>query len=171
MSSDCIIVHLTVCNLQKNAIACICGDVRRFSHMRRVCNFENTIICGKKYAICGFCNICDRMCDRMFSYNRYLYNCASVQRALLAPEILNESFLKCRYFTALLGLCVLVSIHYLVCIMYDCAKQTESTMYNVTDFHDRRANSLTQKKKLNLEVHGRARREAARAAIPSGKSI
>jgi len=28
-------------------------------------------------------------------------NCASVQRALLAPEILNESFLKCRYFTAL----------------------------------------------------------------------
>ena len=26
---------------------------------------------------------------------------ASVQRALLAPEILNESFLKCRYFTAL----------------------------------------------------------------------
>jgi len=37
----------------------------------------------------------------MFSYNRYPYNCASVQRALLAPEILNESFLKCRYFTAL----------------------------------------------------------------------
>ena len=34
-------------------------------------------------------------------YNRYPYNCASVQRALLAPEILNESFLKCRYFTAL----------------------------------------------------------------------
>ena len=24
-----------------------------------------------------------------------------IQRALLAPEILNESFLKCRYFTAL----------------------------------------------------------------------
>jgi len=47
------------------------------------------------------CNICDRMCDRMFSYNRYPYNCACVQRALLAPEILNESFRKCRYFTAL----------------------------------------------------------------------
>ena len=48
----------------------------------------------------AFCNIglCDRMCDRMFSYNRYPYNSASV---LLAPEILNESFLKCRYFTAL----------------------------------------------------------------------
>jgi len=28
--------------------------------------------------------------------------CASLQRALLAPEILSESFLKCRYFTALL---------------------------------------------------------------------
>ena len=39
----------------------------------------------------------------MFSYNRYPYNCASVQRALLAPEILNELFQKCRYFTALLG--------------------------------------------------------------------
>ena len=39
----------------------------------------------------------------MFSYNRYPYNCASVQRGLLAPEILNESFLKCRYFTALYG--------------------------------------------------------------------
>jgi len=25
----------------------------------------------------------------------------TVQRALLAPEILSESFLKCRYFTAL----------------------------------------------------------------------
>ena len=34
------------------------------------------------------------MRDRMFSYNRYPYNFASVQRALLAPEILNESFLK-----------------------------------------------------------------------------
>ena len=31
-------------------------------------------------------------------YTQTLY---SVQRALLAPEILNESFLKCRYFTAL----------------------------------------------------------------------
>jgi len=30
----------------------------------------------------------DRLCDRMFSYNRYPYNCASVQRALLAPESL-----------------------------------------------------------------------------------
>ena len=41
------------------------------------------------------------LCEHMFAYNRYPYNCASVQRALLAPEILNESFLKCRYFTAL----------------------------------------------------------------------
>jgi len=41
------------------------------------------------------------LCDRMFTYNRYPYSCSSVQRALLAPEILNESFLKCRYFTAL----------------------------------------------------------------------
>ena len=48
-----------------------------------------------------FCNICDRLCDPMFTYNQYPYNCASVQRALLAPEILDESFLKCRYFTAL----------------------------------------------------------------------
>lgn len=64
----------------------------------------------EKYAICGFCNICDRMCDRMFSYNRYPYNCASVQRVLLAPEILNESFLKCRYFTALLSV-ALVGLH------------------------------------------------------------
>ena len=42
------------------------------------------------------------LCDRMFTYNQYPYNCASVQRTLLAPKILNESFLKCRYFTALL---------------------------------------------------------------------
>jgi len=40
----------------------------------------------EKYAICGFFS--DRLCDRMFSYNRYPYNCASVQRALLAPESL-----------------------------------------------------------------------------------
>jgi len=80
--------------------------------MRRCANFR---ICGiisaytilktqlyvEKYAICGFCDIWDHICGHMFSYNRYPYNCASVQRALLAPEILNESFLKCRYFTAL----------------------------------------------------------------------
>jgi len=40
----------------------------------------------------------------MFSYNRYPYKCASVQLALLATEILNESFLKCPYFTALYNL-------------------------------------------------------------------
>jgi len=84
-----------------------CVKICEFSHrsMRhnfRVCKFENSIICGK-YAIYGFCNICDRMCDRMFLYNRNPYNCASVQRALLAPEILSESFVKCRYFTALLS--------------------------------------------------------------------
>ena len=88
--------------MRSHAYAEMCEDMRIFAyaHNFRVCNFENAIICGK-YAICGFCNICVRMCDRMFSYNRYPYNCASVQRALLAPEILNESFLKCRYFTAL----------------------------------------------------------------------
>ena len=83
-----------------------CAKICEFSHMRhnfRVCNFENAIraLYVEQYATCGFCNMCDRMCDRMFSYNRYPYYCASVQRALLAPEILNESFLKCRYFTAL----------------------------------------------------------------------
>jgi len=56
----------------------------------------------------------DRMCDRMFSYNRYPYNCASVQRALLAPEILNESFLKCRYFTALYAIWIQVDSHVFV---------------------------------------------------------
>ena len=77
--------------------------VCEFSHMRhnfRVYNFEKQLYV-EKYAICGFCNIWDRICGRMFSYNRYPYNCASVQRGLLAPEILNKSFLKCRYFTAL----------------------------------------------------------------------
>ena len=66
----------------------------------------------EKYAICGFCSICDCMCDRMFSCNRYPYNCASVglQRALLAPEILNESFLQCRYFTALFKHCILPEV-------------------------------------------------------------
>ena len=63
---------------------------------------EDAIICGR---ICNM-RILQHMRShvrsyRMFSYNRYPYNCASVQRALLAPEILNESFLKCRYFTAL----------------------------------------------------------------------
>ena len=103
-----VIVHLTVCNSLKNAIACICGDVRRSANFR-ICGIISayailkTQLYVEKYAICVFCNICDRMCDRMFSYNRYPYNSASVQRALLAPEILNESFLKCRYFTALFG--------------------------------------------------------------------
>ena len=72
----------------------ICGIISAYPNMK-------TQLYAEKYAIYGFCNICDRMCDRMFSYNRYPYNCASVQRALLAPEILNESFQKCRYFTAL----------------------------------------------------------------------
>ena len=85
---------------------CICGDVRRYANFR-ICGIISVYAILKtqlyvgKYAKFGFCNICDRMCDRMFSYNRYPYNCASVQRALLAPEILSESFLKCRYFTAL----------------------------------------------------------------------
>jgi len=106
MPSYCKLV-LTVCKSLKNAIACICRDVRRCANFR-ICGIVSaytilkTQLYVEKYAICGFCNIWDRICGRMFSYNRYLYNCASVQRALLAPEILNESFLKCRYFTALL---------------------------------------------------------------------
>jgi len=74
----------------------ICGIISAYAILK-------TQLYVEKYAICVFCNICDGMCDRMFSYNRYPYNCASVQRALLASEILNESFLKCRYFTALLA--------------------------------------------------------------------
>ena len=85
---------------------CSSVDVRRYAHFL-ICGIISayailkTQLYVEKYAICGFCNICDRMCDRMFSYNRYPYNCASEQRALLAPEILNESFGECRYFTAL----------------------------------------------------------------------
>jgi len=74
-----------------------CAKICKFSHMRhnfRVCNFENALLYAEKYAMCRCCNIWDRICDRIFSYNRYPYNCASVQRALLAPEILNESFLS-----------------------------------------------------------------------------
>ena len=78
-----------------NANFRICGILSAYAILK-------TQLYVEKYAICGFCNIWDRICDRIFSYNRYPYTCASVQRALLAPEILNESFLKCRYFTALL---------------------------------------------------------------------
>jgi len=104
MPSYCTLNSLLLA--EKNAIACICGDVRRYANFR-ICGIITvyailkTQLYVEQYAICGFCNICDRTCDRMFSYNRYPYNCASVQRALLALEILNESFLKCRYFTAL----------------------------------------------------------------------
>ena len=105
MPSYCKLV-LTVCNslkMRSHAYAEMCEDNANF----RICGINSAYTILKtqlyvgKYAICGFCNILDRMCGRMFSYNRYAYNCASVQRALLAPEILNESFLKCRYFTAL----------------------------------------------------------------------
>ena len=95
--------------MRSHAYAEMCEQkICEFSHMRhnfRVCNFEKAIICGQ---ICNM-HILQHMRShvrRIFSYNRYPYktcNGASVLRALLAPEILNESFLKCRYFTALLA--------------------------------------------------------------------
>ena len=70
-----------------------CGIISAYAILKTQLYMEYTQYAD--FATCG------RMCDRTFSYNRYPYNCASVQRALLAPEILNESFLKCRYFTLL----------------------------------------------------------------------
>jgi len=88
--------------MRSHAYAEMCEDMRIFEYIGIISAYAilKTQLYVEKYVICGFCNICDRMCDRMFSYNRYPYNCASVQRALLAPEILNESFLKCRYLAA-----------------------------------------------------------------------
>jgi len=90
--------------MRSHAYAEMCEDMQIFAcGIISAYAILKTQLYVEKYAIglCGFCNICDRMCDRTFSYKRYPYNCASVPRALLAPEILNESFLKCRYFTAL----------------------------------------------------------------------
>jgi len=50
------------------------------------------------------------------------YNCASVQRALLAPEILNESFLKCRCFTALFVLSQFLARDSMLSALYAIAR-------------------------------------------------
>jgi len=73
----------------------ICGIISAYAILKTQLYVEN-MQCADfaTYAIA-----CAIVCSRI--YNRYPYNCASVQRELLAPEILNESFLKCRYFTAL----------------------------------------------------------------------
>ena len=49
-----VIVHLTVCNSLKNAIACLCGDVRSYANFRicgnfRACNFDKKAVLSQRW--------------------------------------------------------------------------------------------------------------------------